>query len=155
MNIGTAIFLIMNSKNMALLEAKTKFKVCQKCMLLNVKIFCNNIKLIRGISSLKKLARYLLPLKIYYESWKNSKFTKISDHFPSIHIQFFYWASIFKIRWMTDNLISNICKVYISFIESIDIVILYICKELCLILFYLFHFILNNDSGKILQIPLK
>ncbi len=56
---------------------------------------------------------------------------------------------------MTDNLISNICKVYISFIESIDIVILYICKELCLILFYLFHFILNNDSGKILQIPLK
>ena len=54
MHTGKTNFLILNCKNMILLELKTSFKFCQKCLLLYVKHSRNNIKPVVSILTLKE-----------------------------------------------------------------------------------------------------
>ncbi len=56
------IFLILNYENIALLEKKRKFNICQNCWLLYEKHSCNNIGLVVGIPFLEGLAYHLLQL---------------------------------------------------------------------------------------------
>lgn len=80
-------FSILNCRDIALLRNKTKFNVRQKCLLLHIEYFCNNIGLIDGNLLLEELARYLLLVKICRQHYKNNRFTKIIDNCYCINVQ--------------------------------------------------------------------